>query len=188
MSVRSEDVYQAPGNMLDVYIQSHALNRLAERLDGVEPGVLHFNIYNSLNDLKVRKSRKGVFMIEYGIFGKKAGYFLGEVVDGKIVLKTFLFLTNTGTPEADKLKAATGLMKEDIIYLAIDKLSTFIYSDIAGNDRIKQLFIDAGCESLFKIEKGHFVARGDSTITAKAEMIAKYLQVDTLPKFRKLKK
>jgi len=25
MSVRSEDVYQTPGNMLDVYIQSHAL-------------------------------------------------------------------------------------------------------------------------------------------------------------------
>ncbi|HEY8897017.1 MAG TPA: hypothetical protein VIM79_19475 [Niastella sp.] len=184
MSIKSEDVFLAPGNMLDVYIQSHALNRLAERLDGVETGVLHFNIYNSLSELKVCKSRKGFLMFDYAIFGKKAGYFLGEVVDGKIVLKTFLFLTNTGTPEAEKLKAATGLMKEDIMYLAIDKLSTFVYSDIAGNDRIKQLFIDAGCESLFKIDKGHFAGRGDDAITAKAEMIAKYLQVDALPDYR----
>lgn len=79
-------------------------------------------------------------------------------------------------------------MKEDIIYLAIDKLSTFIYSDIASNDRIKQLFIDAGCESLFKIDKGSFVERDDDTIAAKAEMITKYLQVDALPDYRGIKK
>lgn len=187
ISVRSEDVYQAPGNMLNVYIQSHALNRLAERLDGVEPGVLHFSIYSSISEPKVCKSRSGFLMFEYEIFGNKAGYLLGEVVDEKIVIKTFLFLTNSGTPEADRLQASTGLMKEDIMYLDIDKLSTFVYSDIAGNDRIKQLFIDAGCESLFEIDKGSFVARGDDTITAKAEMIANYLQMDTLPNYRSFK-
>jgi hypothetical protein len=174
--------------MFNVYVQSHALNRLAERLDGVEPGVLHFSIYSSLSEPKVSKSRSGFLMFKYEIFGNKAGYLLGEVVDDKIVIKTFLFLTNAGTPEADKLKAATGLMKEDIMYLDIDKLSTFVYSDIAGNDRIRQLFIDAGCESLFRIDKAGFGTRGEDTITAKAEMIAKYLQVDALPDYRSFKK
>jgi hypothetical protein len=188
ISVKSEDVYLKPGRMFNVYIQTHALNRLTERLDGVEPGVLHFSIHSSLSEPKVSKSKSGFLMFEYEIFGNKAGYLLGEVVDEKIVIKTFLFLTNTGTPEADKLKAATGLMKEDIMYLDIDKLSTFVYSDIADNDRIRQLFIDAGCESLFKIDKASFSARDEDTITAKAEMIAKYLQVDTLPNYRGFKK
>lgn len=76
-------------------------------------------------------------------------------------------------------------MKEDIIYLAIDKLSTFLFSDITSNDRIKQLFIDAGCESLFKIQKGHFASFENNSTTSKAEMIEKYLQLDDLPKFRK---
>lgn len=188
ISVKSEDIYQEPGRMFNVYIQSHALNRLAERLDGVEPGVLHFGIFSSISEPKVCKSRSGFLMFEYEIFGNKVGYLLGEVVDEMIVIKTFLFLTNAGTPEADKLKAATGLMKEDIMYLDIDKLSTFVYSDIAGNDRIRQLFIDAGCESLFKIDKASFGARGEDTITAKAEMIAKYLQVDALPDYKSFKK
>lgn len=72
-------------------------------------------------------------------------------------------------------------MKEDIIYLAIDKLSTFILSDIAGNERIKQLFIDAGCESLFKIDKD-YISSGGMSVTAKAASIEKYLQLNTLPK------
>lgn len=76
ISVRSEDVYQPPGNMLAVYIQSHALNRLAERLDGVDLGILHHNIYNSLNELKVCRNRRGLLMIEYAIFKNKAGYFI----------------------------------------------------------------------------------------------------------------
>ena len=188
ISVKSEDIYQKPGKMFKVYVQSHVISRLAERLDGVEPGVLHFSIFSSICEPKVCKSRSGFLMFEYEIFGNKAGYLLGEVVDEKIVIKTFLFLTNTGTPEADKLKAATGLMKEDIMYLDIDKLSTFVYSDIAGNDRLKQLFIDAGCESLFKIDKMSFGARRNNTITTKAEMIIKYLQVDALPDFRDSKK
>lgn len=186
VSVKSEDIYQPPGNMLDVYIQSHAINRLAERLEGIDVGVLHFNIFNSLNQPKICRNKKGVLLFEYAIFKNKAGYFLGEVADGKVILKTFLFLTNMGTPEADRLQANTGLMKEDIIYLAIDKLSAFMHSDIAGNERIKQLFINSGCESLFKINKGHFVSSKGNEIGSKAESIEKYLQLDTLPKRRKI--
>jgi hypothetical protein len=180
VSIKSEDIYLSSGNMLDVYIQSHALNRLSERLDGIDMGILHFNIFDSFNILKVCRNKYGVLLFEYAIFGDKAGYFVGDVVDEKIILKTFLFLTNNGTPEADKLQTATGLMKEDITYLAIDKLSTFLLSDIAGNERVKQLFIDAGCESLFKIDK-EFIPSESTQTTSKAELIAKYLHLNISP-------
>jgi hypothetical protein len=182
ISIRSEDIHQPPGNSLDVYIQSHALNRLSERLDGIDVGILHYNIFSSFNSPKVCRNKTGLLLFEYALFGEKAGYFLGELADGKIVLKTFLFLTHKGTPEADKLQTIAGLMKEDIIYLDIDKLSTFIFSDITVNERVKQLFIDAGCGSLFKIDKELcFSSEGMST-TSKAGLIEKYLQLNTFPK------
>ncbi|WP_143774022.1 hypothetical protein [Niastella vici] len=177
ISIQSEEIYKLPGNVMDVYIQSHALNRLAERLDGIEISVLHFNIYDSLCLPKVYINKHGLLLFEYAIFKNKVGYFLGEVADGKIILKTFLFLTNNGTPEADKLQTMTGLQKEDINYLAIDKLSTFLLSDIDENENVKQLFINAGCESLFKIDKEFYHSAEGRPEMSKAGLIAKYLQL-----------
>lgn len=57
-----------------------------------------------------------------------------------------------------------------------------------GFDR-KLLYISVKSEDIYQnIDKGSFGARRDNTITAKAEMIAKYLQVDALPDFRGFKK
>lgn len=179
ITVKSEDIFQPAGKELDVYIQSHALNRLAERLSGIDIGILHYNIFNSFCFLKVCLNKAGMLLFEYSIFENKAGYFPAEIVDGKIILKTFLFLTHNGTPEADKLRTTMGLMKEDINYLDIDKLSTFVLSDIAHNEPIKQLFIDAGCESLFKIDKEYYLSSEGKPVTSKAELIAKYLQLNS---------
>jgi hypothetical protein len=184
ISISSEVVYQAPGKMLDVYIQSHALNRLAERLEGIELGILHFSVFDSLDNPKVCRSRKGVLLFEFDVFGDKLGYFLGEVTNGNVLLKTFLFLTHNGTPEADRLQVTLGLMKEDIMYLGIDKLSTFIMSDIASNERLKQLFIDAGCEVLFEFDRGLYRSFDENSVTSKAEAIARYLQLDVFPLYR----
>lgn len=179
ITVRSEDIFQPAGKELNVYIQSHALNRLAERLGGIDIGILHYNIFNSFCLQKVCRNKAGMLLFEYSIFENKAGYFPAEIVDGKVILKTFLFLTHNGTPEADKLKATMGLMKEDINYLDIDKLSTFVLSDIANNEPIKQLFIEAGCESLFQIDREYYLSSEDKPVTSKAELIAKYLQLNT---------
>jgi hypothetical protein len=72
-----------------------------------------------------------------------------------------------------------GLMKEDINYLDIDKLSTFVLSDIANNEHVKQLFVEAGCESLFKIDREYYLSAEGKPVTSKAELIAKYLQLNT---------
>ena len=164
--------------LFSVYIQAHAFNRLTERIDGVFDGLLHVDLYRSFKNLKFHTDKQGGYLFEFTINQVKVGYFKGEIIGENIVLRTFLFLTNNGTPEGKKLHANTGIMKEDKIYLTIDKLSTFVNSDIANNEQLKQVFIDAGCESLFKIDKNYFYQEGGIKTKAIADHIAHYLKLD----------
>jgi hypothetical protein len=108
-------------------------------------------MYISFQDIKMFCNSSHDMLIEYRIFGTKAGYFVVDVVDGIVIVKTFLFLTNNGTPEGALLWKNTGLKMLDKKYLAIDKLSTFITSDIVKNEQINKIFTDAGCESLLEL-------------------------------------
>jgi hypothetical protein len=178
LNIRSEQVNLPAGKLLDVYVQSHALNRLSERMEGLITGLLHFNLFDSFDNLKVCKNKRGDLLFEYRIFGYKAGYFTGEVVNEQLILTTFLFLTNNGTPEAEKLHANTGLMKEDKEYLSIDKLSAFLSSDIPGNDQVREVFAQAGCESIFDIVKTYYLPQKGTKEKLIAGFIAKYLQLE----------
>ena len=164
--------------LFSVYIQAHAFNRLTERIDGIWDGVLHYDIYRSFQNLKYHKDKQGGYLFEFAINQIKVGYFRGDIIGDHIILRTFLFLTNNGTPEGQKLHANIGIMKEDKIYLTIDKLSTFVNSDIASNGRLKQVFIDAGCESLFRIDKNFFYEEGGVKTKTIADHIARYLKLD----------
>ena len=162
-----------------VYIQSHAIQRISERLDCLRTGFAHFNIYASLfNAKEIMQDRHGRLLIEMYIFDAKVGYLVADIFGKDIVILSFLFLTNDGTPEGEKLKALTGLSKEDSKYLEIGKLSTFINSDIDKNERIKKIFIEAGCESLFLIDKSLNKDNSNST-KSKAEFIMQYLGLNT---------
>ena len=180
VKIKSEDVYLKKGFLLDVYIQLHALNRLDERMDGFDTCSLHFGVFESLRVPAVFRNRKGDLLFEYRFFGIKTGYLKADVIEGRIILRTFLFLTNNGTPEGEKLQANTGILKEDKMYLTIDKLSTFINSDIATNQKVKQMFVDAGCESLFKIDKNLYLPPDgkDAKERSIANVIATYMGLD----------
>lgn len=154
------------GKPLDVYIQAHALDRLAERIDGVNAGFLQISASLSLKNAKVCKNKKGALLFEFTLREKKVGYFKGDIIDGKIILRTFLFLTNNGTPEGEKLHLHTGIMKEDKMYLTIDKFSSFMHSDIKTNERVKDIFIKAGCQSLFEVDDGVFVSQCEEKVLA----------------------
>jgi hypothetical protein len=160
-----------------VYLQSHALSRLAERMDGLSESLLHFGIWDSFKSLKVCRNKNGALLFEYRVFGVKMGYFVGEVEDSRLILRTFLFLTNNGTPEGEKLHYMMGLRKEDKEYLAIDKLSTFIHSDMKENQQLKDMFEEAGCESLFRLDKGLYISPNGSEEKPVTDLILKYLQL-----------
>ena len=136
---------------MKVFIQSHALLRLTERIDSIETSVAQYNMYDSFLNANVFYDSNHNLLIEYRIFGTKAGYFRVDVVDGIVAVRTFLFLTQSGTPEGVLLWKNTGLKMLDKKYLAIDKLSTFISSDINKNEQINKIFSDAGCQSLLEL-------------------------------------
>ncbi len=135
---------------LEVYIQRHALLRLEERLEGLDMGMVHWNLFLSLRKPKAIRNKEGKLLIELVHTNMKIGYLKAIIIEGKILLQTFLFLTNSGTPEGEKLEELCGLAKADKKYLAIDKISTFMVADIISNDEVYKLFIEAGCGSLFE--------------------------------------
>jgi len=166
---------------LAVYIQSHALQRLWERIDVYPQYQVQLNMLISLIDPIVIKTGKHNGLIQYNINGHKYGYLVCEYIDGDILIKTFLFLTNNGTPEGQKLNELSGLKKEDKKYLAIDRVSRFIASDIEHNDSLKKLFIECGCESLiFAAEHLQFEKNKFSQYDASA-LIAEYIKNEPIP-------
>jgi hypothetical protein len=150
-------------------------------MDGLVTGFLHYSIFDSFQNIKVCKNKKGDLLFEYRFFGKKTGYFKGDIIDGKLILRTFLFLTNNGTPEGEKLHDNTGIEKQDKIYLTIDKLSTFINSDIADNPKLKNIFIKAGCSSIFEIDKSLYMPPTEEKEKTIAAFIVQYLGLDKNP-------
>lgn len=137
--------------VFDVYIQSHALLRLSERLDCFPAGFLQMNLLKSVEELNFVVNHKNRILIEYRIFDTKAGYLIASVVDGVVLIRTFLFVTSSGTPEGKKLEQISGLKKLDKKYLAIDKLSAFMNSDIGYNPVVREIIEKAGCSCLFRI-------------------------------------
>ena len=163
--------YNAP---LPVYIQNHALSRLFERLDSVEEYFLLKYVFDSVSQCQFLKGDGSSLLIEFRLLDKKAGYLVAEVIKGKVLIETFLFITNTGTPEGEKLARITKLKKLDKKYLAIDKLSTFHYSDISVNKEVKQIFIDSGCGEVFEVDR-NMIKKTENPKKPLAEKILSYM-------------
>ena len=155
-----------------IFVQSHALNRLKERLNEDIQGILQIEIFHSILIAKSFRYYRDSIYIDYYFEKNKAGYLVGEIIGKIIVIKSFLFLTHNSTPEGELLKELTGLNKLDMKYLNIDKLKVFQESDIKNNAEVKKIFIDAGCGSLFEIRKNEF----KSTNIKLADKVLSYLE------------
>jgi hypothetical protein len=136
---------------LPVYIQQHAIDRMKERIGLVIPAFYINILASALIHKDVTPITKSRMLIACSTNQLKVGYFLAEIVDSVILIRTFLLLTNGGTPEGDKLSELTGLQTEDRKYLAIDTLQGLANSDIAQNETICKLFREAGCGSILEL-------------------------------------
>jgi len=136
---------------LDLYFQSHTLLRMTERIDCLETRTLHLNAIVSFQNAKVFYDNNHNILIEYRIWQCKVGYFRVDIVNGIAVARTFLFLTQSGTPEGQLLWKNTGLQKLDTKYLAMDKLSSFMSSDIGDNEKARKILQDSGCQGLLDL-------------------------------------
>jgi hypothetical protein len=159
-----------------VYIQRHAIRRLEERLDCLKKYEKQYAIFESMVNPLIVRMNKNKILIACRVLDVKMGYFAAEYLEGVLLIHTFLFITNNGTPEGKKLNELTGLSQLDKKYLTIDKLSSFMNSDISHNNQLKTLFTQAGCSSLLDISKTIIKLEKKEDEQAISDMILKYLE------------
>jgi hypothetical protein len=163
---------------LEVYIQSHAIRRMYERVDMVGVTSMRLDFFFSLLLASpILENNTMLFPFKIGLHA--VGYFQGDIIGNKILLRTFLFMTNDGTPESRRLKELAGLSKIDIKYLKIDTLRNFVYSDIQHNAPLRKLFEDSGCSDLFRLQFDDPEAY--NTRVHVADNIVKYIGIEGDP-------
>lgn len=141
---------------LDVYIQSHALNRIKERLDVLDSYAINYLIWENSIKFDEIKYYNGLWLLPVKLFKIRVGYFACKVIEDKFLITTFLFITHSCTPEGDKLKEITGLTKNDISYWHIDRISTYINLNTEKYPELINLFEKAGLGGLTELRNKKF--------------------------------
>lgn len=121
-----------------VYIQNHALDALAKRIDVRRKFDLRFSVVNTIIKGEMFRYR-GNLLMKYYIEGDLyAGYFLCTEVDDCVCIRTFLFLTNDGTPEGEMFNDKLQIDKNIKSYLGMDKFST--YAEMCRSGELERIF------------------------------------------------
>lgn len=161
---------------LKVYIQKHAVDRLKERLGDNLHKISFFLITSAIINCEVYPDEGDGILISCKFNSLKVGYLKACIIGDKLLIRTFLFLTNNSTPEGNKLESLLGIQKEDKKYLGIDKLNLFIHSDIEQNENLKTIFSQAGCSHLFEIKK--YLSEDQDHFIQCAASFSKYLRLE----------
>ena len=163
-----------PQKGLPVYIQRHALSRIYERLDCIDPSILLPTIYSAIHHPSVIIINHKRVLLTVMLANAKVGYFLASVEKNALLIRTFLFITASGTPEGNSLRKTTKLQKLDIKHLALDKLSSFVTNRVVTNPQIRMIFEKVGYGYLFCSSLTKFVS---------AEFLAKHTPAEKLPAY-----
>jgi hypothetical protein len=133
---------------LDIYIQSHALQRIKERMDIFPAHVRNFYAMEPLLYMhRVSKLPSGPSLFEcYTKSGDtvvRFGYYPFVIRNKKLIVLSFLPIVSTDAMEGSILHRILGLQMEDTIFLGMDKLSFFCTVDFEQIPVLKQAMIDA---------------------------------------------
>ncbi len=163
-----------PKDALPVFIDGgHALRNLRERVTVAQnDGVVDRCIWLSLQSPKVERREGDRFLVAYHLLDQKLGYFVFKAFEDMYLAKTFLFLTMDGTPEGQKLWEKLRLTKKDKQYTGLDRLSTFVLSDIKEDSELAAVFEQCGCAHLFNVAEELLT---DRQLRGSAEDVRKYL-------------
>ena len=165
--------YKGTKKTLDVFIQSHALTRLKERLDLLDQEAINYALWENTHTISNFITYHGYLLLPFKVFGVKIGYLIANITDDKLLFRTFLFITHNSTPEGVRLKKLTGLGKEDITYWKIDRLSTFVKLEEEKYPGLIQLFCKAGLEQLMDLKNKEFTI--DSMQFANLDGLTEYI-------------
>ena len=128
---------------LNIYIQSHALNRYKQRVDILEARERNYYIQHVLitDQLVIRYEKQNLLacMLDNAIIG----YFTYFIKECDMVVNTFIPITSENTPEGKKLRNILILNNDDIVFLGMDKLSFYSMIDFEQIPTMKQALIDS---------------------------------------------
>jgi len=148
--------HQTKHDSLSLHIQAHALRRLKERLNLLNTEALHYALWENTVKIKSILGYKQYLLLPFKLHTVKVGYMVMDVIEDKLICKTFLFITHNSTPEGDKLKQISGLGKHDISYWKIDRLSTFVNMPENQYPQLLELFNEAGLGELSELKNKAF--------------------------------
>lgn len=147
-----KNYYSGNKKELPVYIQSHAIIRMVHRLDLFDNFYLTLQFFINLTPLTNFIFYRGYILIPFVVRRIKMGYFMATIVKDVLLIRTFLFITHGSTPEGDRLRALTGMQKQDLAYWRIDRLSTFYGMKDSDIENLRDIFQKAGAEDILKVK------------------------------------
>jgi hypothetical protein len=162
-----------------VYVQSHALDNLYQRearavfIQGSE-WIVHDWLWRSLYQPKFTPlaNSGNKFLVDYYLGRNKIGYLVARRLPDVVLIETFLFLTMDGTPESDALRNHHRLTKADKVYLGLDKIMTFLGTDVRLDPGLVAALKQCGCGHLFQIAED---LEAEVVATGYAKAIREYL-------------
>jgi len=140
-----------PERSLPVYVQKHALHRLEERMKPYPLHIADHMLSDSIQKAVVLPLRLNTYLIEMRYMEFRIGYLVAEVVDEAVVLRTFLFITQSGTPEGDRFNEALRIGNYEKRWFELDCLSGFAHSDLCDDPRFKELLDSCGLADLTRM-------------------------------------
>lgn len=150
-TVASERLGFAHGQSYPCYIQQHAIKRLVERIGIFSESVTVFQACLSMEHGKVlRIPGSDAYYFEFKIMDIKLGYLVVSLIDDILVVKTFIFVTQSGSPEGKRIETATGIKRADKDYIGMGTLKGFLSEDVAKNPKMALLLEKVGCTDLLK--------------------------------------
>jgi hypothetical protein len=104
------------------------------------------------------------------------GYLVVRPVEDILLIRSFKFITMSGTPEFYRLKRELGGDRQDFEYLGLDTVDGLINSDLHKDPKLKRIFKNCGLSHLFEFSKN---VKFDNPKSLIADEIKKYFQIDT---------
>jgi hypothetical protein len=188
LSLSTADLPYEPNAALkkyNVYIQSHALARLRERMAPFESYRLEAELVNAIRNPIIDRAPDNTLMIHYRFAGAKVGNLVAERIGEDIVIRTFLFLTQGGAPEGNAFNARLKIKAIERQYFGLDTVRTFVHTDVCTDPRIAALLNECGCGELIRLKKNIGALEQEEKYAAKLRRLLcldeeddKYLEYD----------
>ncbi|MBU1410684.1 hypothetical protein KKD52_09270 [Myxococcota bacterium] len=137
-----------PARELPVFALNHVRHRMTQRLEPLNPTLIDYFLGQSVRYAVPVPSAKGGFLIALKYYQSHLGYLVGEVVDDAVLLKTFLFITQSGTPTGDRLDALLRVGTYEKHYFELDRLKTFCTTDLSRDPLFLELLEKCGIVDL----------------------------------------